>query len=98
MSTIILTKNIRDGIGVKQLIFINEIAAGKCPLRAPTKNNREDAKIAPFNDPNVEHATNRGINHEKYPNILIPNVTATASDESISSTDNTVKYAIFVTR
>lgn len=69
-----------DGIGVRHLILMSEIAAGKCPFRAPTKNNRELAKIAPFNDPNVEQATNNGINQANIPNILSPNVTATANE------------------
>lgn len=58
-----LTKNIKDGTGVEHWTFINDIAAGKCPFLAPTKNKRDDANIAPFNEPNVEHATNNGINH-----------------------------------
>jgi hypothetical protein len=71
-----------EGIGVRHLTFIREIAAGKCPFRAPTKNNRELAKIAPFRDPNVEQATKRGIIHvRKAGSILSPNVTATASDD-----------------
>lgn len=64
-----------DGIGVKQLTLINEMAAGKWPFRAPTKNNRDDAKMAPFNEPNVEQATNNGITQAKNPNILLANVT-----------------------
>lgn len=67
--------NINDGIGVKQLIFIKEMAAGKCPFRAPTKNKRDDAKIAPFKEPKVEHATNNGIINANDPNILFANVT-----------------------
>lgn len=68
-------KNINDGIGVEQWILINEIAAGKWPLRAPTKNRRDEANIAPFNDPNVEQATNNGITHANIPSILFANVT-----------------------
>lgn len=114
--------NISDGIGVKQLILINEIAAGKWPLRAPTKNKRDDANMAPFNEPNVEQATKSGIIHANMPNIFVANVTwkigqidmryafevkkkyhegmksvimtkltATASDEIISSDDRTAK-------
>lgn len=89
--------NIRDGTGVSLFTSINAIAFGKCPSRAPTKNNRAEAKIAPFNDPNVEHATNIGIVKENTPNILFPNVTATAGDDRTSSRDSTAKYAIFVT-
>lgn len=69
-----------DGIGVKHLTLINAMAAGKCPFRAPTKKSRELAKIAPFNDPKVEHATNNGISHANIPSILSPNVTATANE------------------
>lgn len=69
-----------DGIGVKHLMLISEIAAGRCPFLAPTKNSRELAKIAPFSDPKVEQATNSGISHANIPNILSPNVTATATD------------------
>lgn len=68
-------KNINDGIGVEQLILINEMTDGKWPLRAPTKNRRDDANIAPFNDPNVEQATNNGITHANIPSILLANVT-----------------------
>lgn len=67
--------NINDGIGVKQLTLIKEMAAGKWPFRAPTKNKRDDAKIAPFNEPNVEQATNSGIINANCPNILFANVT-----------------------
>lgn len=69
-----------DGIGVKHLMLISEIAAGRCPFLAPTKNSLELAKIAPFNDPKVEHATNNGISHANIPSILSPNVTATANE------------------
>lgn len=67
--------NINDGIGVKHLTLINDMAAGKCPLRAPTKNKRDDAKIAPFKEPNVEQATNNGITQANRPSILFANVT-----------------------
>lgn len=71
-----------EGIGVRHLTFMSEIAAGKCPFLAPTKNNRELAKIAPFSEPNVEHATNKGISHARNAgSILSPNVTATANDD-----------------
>lgn len=71
-----------EGIGVRHLTFISEIAAGKCPFLAPTKNNRELAKIAPLSEPNVEQATNNGIIHvKKAGSILSPNVTATAKDD-----------------
>lgn len=69
-----------DGIGVRHFTLINEMAAGRCPLRAPTKNNRELAKIAPFSEPKVEQATKSGIKNANIPSILSPNVTATAND------------------
>lgn len=69
-----------DGIGVKHLMLMRLIQAGRCPFLAPTKNKRELAKIAPFNEPKVEQATNNGINHANIPSILSPNVTATAND------------------
>jgi hypothetical protein len=81
-----------EGIGVRHLTFMSEIAAGKCPFLAPTKNNRELAKIAPFSEPNVLQATNSGmIQVRKAGSILSPNVTATASDDWISVTDSTAK-------
>lgn len=80
-----------DGIGVRHLMLINEIAAGRCPLRAPTKNNRELAKIAPLSEPKVEHATNSGITNANIPNILSPNVTATANDDWIVFAGSTAK-------
>lgn len=57
------------------MTLINEMAAGKCPFLAPTKNRRDEAKIAPFNDPKVEKATNSGIVQANIPNILSPKVT-----------------------
>lgn len=69
-----------DGIGVKHLIFIKDMAAGKCPFLAPTKNNLELAKIAPLSEPNVEQATKSGMSQANIPNILSPKVTATASE------------------
>ena len=80
-----------DGIGVKHLTLINEIAAGRWPFRAPTKNNRELAKIAPFNEPNVEQATKSGMSHANIPSILSPYVTATANDAWISLAGRTAK-------
>lgn len=87
---------INDGIGVKQLILTREMAAGKCPFRAPTKNNRDEAKIAPFSDPNVEQATKSGIIQANQPSVLLANVTATASDDKIESGVRTAKYATLV--
>ena len=92
-----LTKNIKDGTGVRQFTLIKDIAAGKWPLRAPTKNRRDEAKIAPFNEPKVEQATKNGISQAMYPNILSPKVTATALEDNNSSDVNTEKYAIFAT-
>lgn len=57
------------------MTLINEMAAGKWPFLAPTKNRRDEAKIAPFNDPKVEKATNSGIVQANIPNILSPKVT-----------------------
>ena len=37
-----LTTNTRAGIGVNVLSFINAKKSGKCPDRAPTKNNLEN--------------------------------------------------------
>lgn len=80
-----------DGIGVRHLMLINEMAAGRWPLRAPTKNNRELAKIAPFNDPKVEQATKSGITHANIPSILSLKVTATANEDLMSLTGRTAK-------
>lgn len=76
-----LTMKIIDGIGVKHLMLISEMTDGRWPFLAPTKNKRELAKIAPFNDPNVEHATKSGMSHANIPSILSPNVTATANED-----------------
>jgi hypothetical protein len=76
--------------------LIKEIQAGKCPFLAPTKKRRDEANIAPFNDPKVEHATNKGIRKANIPNILSPNVTATANEARISYVVKTAKYATFV--
>lgn len=81
----------KDGTGVSLLMSMRQIARGRCPALAPTKNNLEEAKMAPFSDPNVEHATKNGIKNENIPNILSPNVTATASDAKISSRLKTTK-------
>lgn len=67
-----------DGMGVKQLTLINEMAIAIDHYRAPTKNKRDDAKIAPFNEPYVEQAANNGITQAKNLNILLANVTANA--------------------
>lgn len=80
-----------DGMGVRHLMLISEIAAGKWPFLAPTKNNRELAKMAPLSDPKVEQATNNGISQANMPNILSPNVTATASDAWMSFVGRTAK-------
>lgn len=81
----------KDGTGVSLLISMRQIARGKCPALAPTKNSLEEANIAPFREPNVEQATKNGIRRENIPNILSPNVTATASEAKISSLLKTTK-------
>lgn len=55
-------------------MFIRAMAFGRCPLRAPTKNSRDEVNIAPLSAPNVEHATNTGIIQAIGPNNLSPNV------------------------
>lgn len=55
-------------------MLISAIAAGKWPWRAPTKNNLELANIAPFNAPNVEQATKKGIIQDITPSIWSPKV------------------------
>lgn len=61
-------------------MLINEMQAGRCPFLAPTKNNRELAKMAPLSDPKVEQATKSGISQANIPSILSPKVTATAKE------------------
>lgn len=87
----LLTMKTKDGTGVSLLISIRQIARGRCPALAPTKKSLEEAKIAPFKEPNVEQATKNGIRRENVPNILSLNVTATASDAKISSLLRTTK-------
>lgn len=82
---------ISDGTGVNLLMSIKAIACNKWPFLAPTKKSRDEANIAPFNEPKVEHATKNGIVHENQPSILSPNVTATAFEDKISSLVNTEK-------
>lgn len=82
---------IKDGTGVNLLTSISAIALGRCPCLAPTKKSLADANMAPFKDPNVEQATNIGIQKENMPNILSPNVTATACEARSSSLDSTTK-------
>ena len=43
---------------------------GNCPSLAPTKKSLDDANMAPFTDPKVEDATNKGIIHAIVPNNL----------------------------
>lgn len=64
----------REGIGVKFLTLMSDIAVGKWPLRAPTKKSRELAKMAPFRAPKVEQATKNGIIHDMGPSNLSPKV------------------------
>jgi hypothetical protein len=40
------------------LTLMSDNTDGKWPCRAPTKNNLDDAKMAPFSEPNVEQAGN----------------------------------------
>lgn len=61
----LITKNINDGIGVNRWMLMKEIARGKWPCFAPTKNNLDEANMLPFSEPNVEHTTNKGIIHRK---------------------------------
>lgn len=70
----VLTRKMRDGIGVKLRTLIKAMAVGRCPFRAPTKNNLDDANIAPFNAPKVEHATKNGMIHDITPSNLSPKV------------------------
>lgn len=89
--------NISDGTGVSLLTSIKEMARGRWPSRAPTKKRRDEAKIAPFNEPKVAHATKTGIKKEAKPSILSPKVIATASEAKMSFRLKTVKYATLVT-
>lgn len=66
----LLTRKMSEGIGVKFRTLMRAMAAGKCPFRAPTKNSRDDAKIAPFNAPKVEQATNNGMIQDITPSSL----------------------------
>jgi hypothetical protein len=70
----LLTKNTRLGIGVRVEVVIKDIVRGILPSLAPTKKSLEDAKIPPFTDPKVEHATNTGMTHAIGPNKRYPNV------------------------
>jgi len=69
-----LTRKINDGTGVNLSMLMSAIAFGKCPWRAPTKNSRDDANMAPFRAPNVEQATKNGIIQDITPSNLSPNV------------------------
>lgn len=88
--------NIREGTGVSLRMSIIDIASGKWPFLAPTKNSLDEAYIAPFKDPKVHKATNSGIIHDMTPRIFLLKVTATASEDRISSLVSTAKYATFV--
>lgn len=79
-----------DGVGVKLRTLMREMAEGRCPLRAPTKNNRDDAKIAPFNAPKVEQATKNGIIQDITPNSLSPKV--------CKRSKNKIKLRILITK
>lgn len=69
---------------MKYFRFIIARLLGRWPLRAPTKNSRDEAKIPPFNPPKVDMATESGMIHDKLPNIRSPKVTATAFEVSNS--------------
>ena len=64
---------------------------GKWPPLAPTKNKREEAKMAPFNPPKADIATATGTVILSGPSVLSPKVTATALESKIWGTDRTVK-------
>lgn len=88
--------NISEGTGVSFLMSIKDIARGRWPFLAPTKNSRDDVYIAPFKEPNVHRATNIDMIQDITPRILSLNVMATASEERISSFVRTAKKATFV--
>ncbi|KAL0101810.1 hypothetical protein PUN28_019149 [Cardiocondyla obscurior] len=62
------------------------MAVGRCPFRAPTKNNLADAKIAPFNAPKVEHATKNGMIQDITPNTAM--IYKSPSEDSCKSDRN----------
>ena len=72
-------------------MLMRAILRGMWPLRAPTKNSLEEANIPLLTAPNVEQATKKGMIHLITPNILFPNVTATALEERISVGERTAK-------
>ena len=64
----------RQGIGVNVLKLIKDIILGICPLRAATKNSREEAKMPPLTAPNVEQATKTGMIQDITPRNRFPKV------------------------
>ena len=56
---------------------------GKWPPLAPTKSNREEAKIAPLSPPKADIATATGTVILSGPRVLSPKVTATALESKI---------------
>ena len=89
--SVMIPRRMRQGMGVRCLMLMRAILRGKCPLRAPTKNNRDEANIPLLTAPKVEQATKKGMIHRITPNILLPKVTATALEERISVEDRTAK-------
>lgn len=57
---------------------------------------RPAAKSVPFALPNVLIVTLSGISQVNAPRIRLPNVTATASESTISSGDIAAKYDILI--
>ena len=78
------------GTGVAFSTWIMVKRKGICPSRAPAMNKRDAVNNVPFTPPNVEQATNMGINQERGPNILFANVIATASDPRTSGIERVV--------
>ena len=64
----------RQGMGVRALTLTSAMHLGMCPLRAPTKKMRAEAKMTPLMQPKVEHATKSGIAHAITPIVREANV------------------------
>ena len=76
-----------EGTGVRRFTLMRAMAAGRWPCRAPTKNSRDEAKMAPLSAPNVEQATNTGMVHDMTPSIFSPNSCEKPSQLSQSAPD-----------
>lgn len=74
MARVTMPRKMRQGMGVHWRTVMSAIQRGMCPLRAPTKKMRDDAKMPPFTAPNVEHATNSGMIHAIGPRIRFAKV------------------------